>query len=1706
MSFPLITVKDIQLPDNIRKVESLEDAAGVFDGFGGALADILPNVALSTGSNATTAYFGTFGTGQIEAAAAEARELGLIDQDPKAFAEEQRARAEDVAKEWRRLAREKYTPDPYTTGIAGQIVHGVGTEITKGLAASALALGNPAGAAALYGTQHGIETYDKYRDKGVDDETALNAGVAAFAAGTLGMALPAAWGPTRLRSAIYGAVVNPAANVSEELVTRTVLDNAGYTKIASEIDPFDPVNLLTAAVIGGGFGAIGFRAGERASRAADTPRAADNGSGAAEAALAAESATAPRQTAAGSVPENAASPAREGASRAETSEPRVGSVESVDVSEVRRASTMRQSESGVMLQNRNRGTFSSRAQMQSIAAAPDYDRVSVSRDFAQGAPVVAYVSDLPAGQVGRVERVTASDGSKMTMRYAVMEADSILTSNRADGSRVEEYGTTDWHVTIAGNGRVAGITEAYRRGTAAQYKADLVADAEAVGIAPQVIEGMEKPVLVRLMSDKDAARPDIAQLSNESGTKALDATEQAENDAASIDVAALAFDEEGNITPEGVAQFAAMIPDNSSILDQGGVPNSLARPRLERAIFQRVYGRPYLTSLLTDTEGGGRIVQVLMRLAPKMMQLEEAGDLDFRNALVAAATEIYEMRASGSKASLRELAAQRPLGRTPETQAFLTYFAENAGKVLEPVRVFSDLADWASANRYDPTSMFADETPQATRADLLAEFGDLAGVPVDPQLVALVQSDVTREQKIEKLRRGFTERLEAAGFPDDQVEAQVTLWVKMVDAMASQAGVDISEIAPTVRFDPTGAAVVDGAVEQSARPGADSFYQVAPGALATVHNISEDNLLRVRDLGGLAVPSLGITRADSAYTGFGDITLIGTKSMVDPETGVPVFSQDAYTNRFPDFAWEKSVDAGAVQAFSQKIAEWGAQYPRFNRESFSQFVRDPDPERFARAVSRDTVVQQAFLAEKGITVEPVYDAPEEVSALAQALRDDLQRIVGETGEGTDEFVRRMSEAYADAVERLGDRASEGERRNAAKIRDGGRLRKLNLYSLIREIEAERPSEPQVNRAATADAIERAVASYVDEYRAWVAEQTKGIFGEPKIKVGNSFLPVTLENVVRAMTMRTARNQESTVGFGPGKVRAAAARQFRTLSEIQESRDSIGTTEAVNAQNAAIDARMSDFRGMVERENAEGRDTFAQMRIGDTALEALADSVKRKAKPTPARVKAALQKAGLTVSDETAAFGADILTDVRNSLSDYFEAKPQRGVKLNEFAGAVVPRGTSEEAVKALEDAGLEVRFYDEGNRQAEIGAFARELQESRGDVLYQSDTAGAYTPSANAIRLTPKADITTFSHEMGHWWLETAIRLTKSSGTNLELRRDVRKLFDLWGVKSHADWDALGTEGQRRFHEQFAAWVEEYLSTGRPPAPQLQSLFEKFRAWITELYRDFRAHLNERYRSEFGEELPELSQEVRDILDRNLAYEDALTQARREFAPSQVSADAARYASYQRTVLADQPVDQGDAQQLQTSLFAEADALAALDRGEKVSVSAPVDADWANGEVQRIREELRLPASILPREPETDLPVYEAPQRMTAVEQAENLAGQNQTVEASPDEGPDLFDMDEDGGEAPSPAAQKRSAPAADLGAMADDAHLAKRAQELAERSPDMPVGITGIGQEIENLTVGDLLTRAENEAADIERMADVLSPAAECILRNGGI
>lgn len=167
--------------------------------------------------------------------------------------------------------------------------------------------------------------------------------------------------------------------------------------------------------------------------------------------------------------------------------------------------------------------------------------------------------------------------------------------------------------------------------------------------------------------------------------------------------------------------------------------------------------------------------------------------------------------------------------------------------------------------------------------------------------------------------------------------------------------------------------------------------------------------------------------------------------------------------------------------------------------------------------------------------------------------------------------------------------------------------------------------------------------------------------------------------------------------------------------------------------------------------------------------------------------------------------------------------------------------------------------------------------------VLNQDRRGGYSPDSNVINLTPNADLSTFSHELGHWYLSNLLELSKLDGTSESLQEDAQAILKEFGLESVEAWDALGLEGQRKYHERFAYWTEIYFATGKAPVSTLQKFFNRLGAWIRDVYRLMKGEttgaLSRAYEAEFGEALPELSPEVKRALDRMIVSEDLLDQA-----------------------------------------------------------------------------------------------------------------------------------------------------------------------------------------------------------------------------------
>jgi len=377
-------------------------------------------------------------------------------------------------------------------------------------------------------------------------------------------------------------------------------------------------------------------------------------------------------------------------------------------------------EAGTFFQNRDRSAPASVGQMQSIAANPDYSRLSVNRDFGSGAPVV--ISDTPISdtQFGKVAYATASDGTRIPVRYAVVEGNDITPSNTSDGTKNPEYGDLSVSAIrpIAGNGRVAGLRAAYSQGTADNYKREMIEDTEH-GIDAGVISGFQNPVLVRVMP-KSKVTSNIADISNISGTLRLSPVESAKNDISRVDLGGLTFNDDGSPNTNTLIQFVRSMPkdEQGELIDAKGMPNTKAIDRLNNAIFYKAYGSDTLIELYAqaaDPEAKA-VLNALAKAAPKMAALDGAGDYDVRASVLDAAEMAVNARRSGQK--LKDYVQQGMLGADPYALKVLEMFADNSRSSKRMAEALDRLATTAAeqANASD-TDMFGN-VPKMPKDDL----------------------------------------------------------------------------------------------------------------------------------------------------------------------------------------------------------------------------------------------------------------------------------------------------------------------------------------------------------------------------------------------------------------------------------------------------------------------------------------------------------------------------------------------------------------------------------------------------------------------------------------------------------------------------------------------------------------------------------------------------------------------------------------------------------------------------------------------------------------------------------------------------------------------------------------------------------------------------------------------------------------------------
>lgn len=236
------------------------------------------------------------------------------------------------------------------------------------------------------------------------------------------------------------------------------------------------------------------------------------------------------------------------------------------------------------------------------------------------------------------------------------------------------------------------------------------------------------------------------------------------------------------------------------------------------------------------------------------------------------------------------------------------------------------------------------------------------------------------------------------------------------------------------------------------------------------------------------------------------------------------------------------------------------------------------------------------------------------------------------------------------------------------------------------------------------------------------------------------------------------------------------------------------------------------------------------------------------------------------------------------------------------------------------------RAADEGRRtegtagQRRVDAYRSEATRLVAEYLKQAGileqaargpARGTFDPRTLITTINRGGDLSTLIHESAHAFLTIYARIAERPDAPAQIKADIDALLKWFGIAGAtpearlAAWNGMTLEQQKKYHERFAYNFEIYAWEGKAPSAELRGLFNRFRTYLTRIYKSIRDDLNAIYRREFGEDLPILTNEVRQVMDRMLASEEQIRryQAVQSMAPifqtqEEAGMDDATWAAY----------------------------------------------------------------------------------------------------------------------------------------------------------------------------------------------------------------
>lgn len=521
-----------------------------------------------------------------------------------------------------------------------------------------------------------------------------------------------------------------------------------------------------------------------------------------------------------------------------------------------------------------------------------------------------------------------------------------------------------------------------------------------------------------------------------------------------------------------------------------------------------------------------------------------------------------------------------------------------------------------------------------------------------------------------------------------------------------------------------GEETVSGAVEES-------------GRLVALHNLSEEKLLKVLQLGGFPMPSIAVTRPNLAHDQFGDITVIFGRDTIDPQRSSVnrVFSRDGYTPTVPRIEYKiNKKRASAIVARLKTLLENAPSglldFAGIDVVNMQDYLNREDGN-LVNAYQNKEAIKYAYLVDRGIEV----DLPAKTKVVSDYGNEFVAFVAEKFGAEKLNEIKENGYSWSSIQEVGNDIDSYAveyyKEHYGIELDD-----EISLHHKIQILQAAYdylregfPSEVDI------PAARKTIDSLINQsdYKNWLTELFDGVIDKAGIRNNKDpFTPsgnrrsfeathddYTLENLVRAMKKAPAKGNGGFVGLTANELAAKLAKEFKSVSEIRKNAVSL---KAFNQE--VHDNFVDTARGMINeieslllpQANTERMTDWslldgASLIIGEIAdrgystEKQIADYMAREYANSPYRY--------------TKEIGDKILSlfqYVRQmSDTDYFEAKPRRAVGFNEILRVLLPEGANARITNALDSKHIPYEFYKEGESRSSIIQKMDDVQFSRKD-------------------------------------------------------------------------------------------------------------------------------------------------------------------------------------------------------------------------------------------------------------------------------------------------------------------------------------------------------------------------------------------------------